>query len=511
MELNIGKQSVVINEIAYEGTLEQPIESDVLLPDYCPDIVKILRCFCVPRVTSAQAGGGKLTVDLSCACKVFYLGADQNIRCLEQRMPYTKSVDIGVQAGDPIVDASCRTDYVNCRAVNQRRLEIRCAVSIECRVFSRQSQDLVCDASGCGIQLKTAACDVTEISSDTARQWSMHEDLQLASQKPAIQSVIREECCCRISDYKVISGKVVIKGELALHILYQPETGDSRPETMEYALPISQIVDVEGIDEGYTCDVSLFPVSCEFAPKVNLEGESRLIAMDCTLGARVRAHRRQKLGLITDCYSTDYECRMERVPLSCLDLIRVVEDKCIHKCTLPLPENASAVLDLFCIVADISTRSENGAAIALFKLLYCMFTCDEQGDILYSEQPEECEYRIPAEGDAGSFLFLPRGTVLSTSFSMSGASSVDCRCEIAVGGCLYSVMRPKVAVSISCDTAKQKERCRDASLVIYYAANGEDVWEIAKRYNTSLQAVMDENALTETTLQDKRMLLIPIV
>ena len=36
-------------------------------------------------------------------------------------------------------------------------------------------------------------------------------------------------------------------------------------------------------------------------------------------------------------------------------------------------------------------------------------------------------------------------------------------------------------------------------------------WEIAKRYNTSLQAVMEENALEQTTLQEKRMLLIPIV
>ena len=191
--------------------------------------------------------------------------------------------------------------------------------------------------------------------------------------------------------------------------------------------------------------------------------------------------------------------------------LRVAEDTCMHKCSFPLPENASAVLDLGCLITDISVHSESGAAIAVFSLLYCMFTCGEQGEISYSEQAEECEYRIPVDEGEGTLCFSPRAAVLSVSFSMSGTASLECRCEISVGGCIYSLLRPKAALGISCDTEKPKERNRDASLVIYYAAGGEDVWEIAKRYNTSLQAVMEENALEQTTLQEKRMLLIPIV
>lgn len=511
MELNIGKQSAVINDIAYEGTLEQPIESDVLLPDYCPDIVKILRCFCLPRVTGTQAAGGKLTVDITCGCKIFYLGSDETIRCIEQRLPYSKSTETGLQlSGEPIIDAACRTDYVNCRAVNQRRLEIRCAVSIDCRIFSRQSQELVCDASGCGIQLKTAACDIAEITADITRQWSMHEDLQLPTQKPAVRSIIREDCCCRPGDFKILSGKVVLKGELVLHILYQPESGEGRPETLEYSLPVSQVLDVPGLEEGQECDVALFPIALEISPKADLEGESRLLAIDCTLGARVRAHRRQKLGLIADCYSTDYDCKIERAPLGCLDLIRVVEDTSMHSCSFPLPEGADTVLDLFCLVSEVSARSEEGAAVAVIKLLYGMFAMNGQGEVFYSEQPEELTYRLPADGGGGTLCFFPRAAVLSVSYNLSGAA-LECRCEVVIGGCLYRLLHPKAATGIICDAGKPKERCRDASLIIYYAGAGEDIWEIAKHYNTSLQAVMEENGLEQPVLPEKRMLLIPIV
>lgn len=511
MELNISKQAVIINEMAFEGSMEQAIESDVLLPDYCPDIVKILRCFCVAKITGAQALSDKLSVDMNCILKVYYLGADKTIRCIEQRLPYTKGCDLKSQVVNPIVDVGSRTDYVNCRAVNQRRLEIRCAVTLSCRVFSRSSREVVCDASGCGIQLKTAGCDMTEITGDISRQFTLHEDLQLSSQKPPVQSIIRQDCTCKLGDYKVISGKVIVKGEVIIHLLYQPEAEGARPEMMEYALPVSQIVDVEGVEEDNICEVELGVMGGEFTPKANLEGESRLLAMDCTLRARVRTHRRQKLSLITDCYSTDFECRMERTPLGCLNLVKIVEDKQLHKCTLNLPDASSEVIDLFCYIADASSRMDSGAAVAVFKLMYCLFAMDDKGEPYFYEQAEECEYRVPVDGSFDSILFTPRGSVLSVSYSMSGSDSIECRGEIAVGGCIYGVVRPQAATDIVCDTAKPKERGEDASLIIYYASGGEDVWEIAKRYNTSLTAVMGENALDGTYLQDKRMLLIPIV
>ena len=43
----------------------------------------------------------------------------------------------------------------------------------------------------------------------------------------------------------------------------------------------------------------------------------------------------------------------------------------------------------------------------------------------------------------------------------------------------------------------------------YYASDGESVWEIAKHYAVSCQAVMSENELTDGTVTSPTMLLIP--
>ena len=177
-----------------------------------------------------------------------------------------------------------------------------------------------------------------------------------------------------------------------------------------------------------------------------------------------------------------------------------------------LPSDVRSVIDLFCTVADASSRYEGGEVLITAKLVYGMFCQSESGEITYHEQPEECEYKIPLEESYDSVIFAPRGAVLSCSYSMVGADKLECRADVLLCGCIYSVTRPSVAASIVCDTTKPKEReCEDASLIIYYAERDEDIWDIAKRYNTSLAAVMSENSLEGGRLCEKRMLLIPVV
>ena len=55
----------------FNGTSEQPIDLDVSLPDYCPDISRILKCHAVPQITSRMVVGDRLTVEGSTMIRIF--------------------------------------------------------------------------------------------------------------------------------------------------------------------------------------------------------------------------------------------------------------------------------------------------------------------------------------------------------------------------------------------------------------------------------------------------------
>ena len=60
------------------------------------------------------------------------------------------------------------------------------------------------------------------------------------------------------------------------------------------------------------------------------------------------------------------------------------------------------------------------------------------------------------------------------------------------------------------DEEKPKEKDKTAALTIYYADNGEELWDIAKKYGTSVEKIKTENEIDSDKIQNKNMLFIPM-
>ena len=57
----------------------------------------------------------------------------------------------------------------------------------------------------------------------------------------------------------------------------------------------------------------------------------------------------------------------------------------------------------------------------------------------------------------------------------------------------------------------EKEKADMAALTVYFPSKGEKLWDIARRYSTTAQAIRAENSLEGDTAENAEMLLIPAV
>ena len=104
-EMNRKADAVFMTETLFDGQTEQGVELDHVLPDYYPEIFRILKCCLSPRVISAAVSGNKIMLDGVVLIKVLYLAENSTaLHCVEQRYTWSKTVDI---AGNP------RTSAVN--------------------------------------------------------------------------------------------------------------------------------------------------------------------------------------------------------------------------------------------------------------------------------------------------------------------------------------------------------------------------------------------------------------
>ena len=123
MELELNKEPVFVSEVVFDGQTEQGVEFDYVLPDYYPDIFKILKCTLTPGIASYNVSGTQLYVDGVVYIKVMYLSENSSdIHCVEHKYTYSKTIDM-VRSGDKLaVSVIPKADYCMDSAKKQNEL-----------------------------------------------------------------------------------------------------------------------------------------------------------------------------------------------------------------------------------------------------------------------------------------------------------------------------------------------------------------------------------------------------
>ncbi len=506
MELKLTRQPLFINDVLIDQNVEQPIECDALLPDYCPDIVRILKCSVAPTVTGRRASPGKLELEGMAVVTVYYVSTGDGIARGEYKVPFSRIVEMKADHPAPVLSITARADYVNCRAVNQRRLDIRGALVITVRGVGCREEQVAADGSGMGLQMKREQAEASRLLGWGSRESRVSETVDLTYGKPPVQAIVRTGAAARVTECKQVAGKAVLRGELNLHILYQATTGGF--DQLEYTLPTSAICELDGLDDQSICDVWQRVASISAEPAAAEDGEYRRIALDAVVESQVRGWQPYTAQFCSDCYSTRNQCtfRNRTVPLA--RALGAVRETIPYKETIPLPENVETVVDLWCEGADMAPRAEGGGPVAEGRLTIAMFAKMSDGQLYYFDKVLETSCKVPCETEGA--VLEGRLTCQSCAFSFAANDALEVRCELELTGLLTTQGRAVLMDDIEVDEKKPKEITSPPGLYLYLADQGETLWDIAKRYNTNIDQITGENP-QEGDGQERRVLLIPVL
>ena len=253
MDLKINREMLTVSESIFDGIQEQSVELDYILPDYFPDIFKLVKCCIVPSVLSYSINGDTVSYELQADIKILYCSEQSNtLQCICQKMTFNKSIQLSETAEKPSVTLVPKTDHINCRVVNQRRIDMRGAVSIKIKITGERTQEVICDIFGMNAQMKKLPVEFAAKKISAFKSISASEDFELNSSNQPVISIIRTYSVINVTDKKIVANKLVLKGEASVCVLYSCENG---LESMKFPVPFSQIVDMDGLDESFTCSV----------------------------------------------------------------------------------------------------------------------------------------------------------------------------------------------------------------------------------------------------------------
>lgn len=512
MDLKINREMLTVSESIYDGIQEQSVELDYILPDYCPDIFKMVKCCIVPSILSYSINGDTLSYELQADIKILYCSEHNTVlQCINQKMTFNKTIQLSGSCEKPTVSLIPKTDHINCRVVNQRRIDMRGAVSVKVKITGEKPQEVICDIFGMNSQLKKMPVDFAAKKISAFKSLSVAEDFELNASNQPVISVVRTSAVPNVSDKKIVANKLVIKGEAQISILYSCENG---LESMKFPVPFSQIVDMDGLDESFLCTIKAEAVSCDVTVAADSNGDSKVLKCELRINLSCCAVKNLPTELVTDLYSTSYPCefasskmKIQQAPIEICETVQ-------EKLTI---ENESGsvecVYDAWCVPKNINTAidSDEQCLIVSGMAEYCVMIKNENGMPFVIEKAEAFEHKISVNGISETSSADIDVTAIDCTYTITSSNCISLKSDLRITGNVYLSSSCEAVTEVNFDDTIKKIRDGDYALKLYYGIEGEDIWEIAKRYSTSVRAIMEENDLESERLSDSGMLLIPIV
>ena len=510
MEFNVATQAIATNNILLNQMIEQAVDCELVLPDFCLDLSRVLKCKTTTRITSKAVQSGRLTMEGVVLVNVLYVDAEEGgVRAHEAAMNFTKELDVPGATEDCTASVESRVSYMNCRVLTARKLDLHGAVTLHVKVCQRRPTSILTGAEGCNVKLQKQEIPLTTLAGTMEKYIAINEDIELGDNDRSVRCILRSEGRVRGAECKAVGGRVVVKGELLVCAVYCTET----PRVMgrvEQAIPFSQILDVDTVDEDSVCDAVFEVTALEMHPRTGLDGECKTISVSAAVLATITVTRDVTVSGITDCYSTKYEMTVDKSPVNGQRRVDSFHETYRCKKTIDLPVEVAQILDCWCECMVDSSRVQDNTLQLDGRVIVCMLAADTDGGILYHEKPVETQYQRATPHSEREIVCEPSLMVESIRCSLSAPAAAEAEVELSVRGDVYEQVSQSLVCNMEPDESRPKEGC-GAALIVYFASEGEQLWDIAKRYNTDAEAVAATNELPDGVLYKKTMLLIPSV
>lgn len=500
--------NITTNEVVFNQSAEQAIDIEFTLPDYLPNINRILKCKAVSYISSKGINGSNVNIDGCVTVTVIYLNEDNELFSYEYQYPFNKVFDIKETNQNITVKCSSECEYINCRAVTGRKIDIHGAALINLTCIAKKSLEILSDFDDEDIEIKRMEVPSTTPIGCGEKYLIIEEEIEIGKSQQPIVSLLRYEGKPILRESKLVNGKVIVKGEMCVTALYIAE--NNTIQCVKSNVPFSQIVEIDGVNEECECDTKIFLCYLEMKPKTNSVGDSNSILLNAKLLICSEAYCENDIEVITDAFSKKHTVSLKNSDAFIKKPVLNVSENFNCKKNLEF-ENADivSVADIWTDIQSVNFKTEDGVIIVTGAVCVGILAYDSQQIPCYFEKNIDFEYKNHLENNIENIYCLPFVEIASTNYTLM-PNGIELRLELFINASIYINNKISFVDDLEVDKSCLIDKSKNCALVIYFANSGETVWDIAKKYCADVEEIKRLNGISEDCLIINKKLIIPI-
>ena len=494
--MELVRKSIPYYDVILDNISVYEESADAIVPDAFPDIGRLVYAGGIASIKDQSPQNDRLLVSGAVAVTVLYQPEPEgHLQRLEIPLSFAYIEEAKGVTADSLCFVRCHVAGVNARAVNSRKVSVTAKLCFETAVYQPATLQYTEQVDGGELPLEIlydtqeltllqqVCCDSFPVLDDI--EWSGAEGLEL----------LHTDCCLKQNECRSMNGRLFLRGEAALQLLLQDDAG--MLQQVSKSIPFTQMLDIPDLKEGQSATVRLAVRNLDCVLSA-----SGVLSAGIGVQAAVLWDETHTLQTIRDLYQTQYALNVQAGPVQ------------VHECALcgdftaegmenvPLGMKASQYLGAKAVCTELQGSPDSLRAKVAAEILYY----DDQDSLYQLNRMLEIPLRTNGLPPAASLCDLD----LQVSLTPAGEDSANL--HFAVCGSMVS--RPAASFSDVTDVqtgAARTPASGGVTLILRRTAEGEDLWELAKQYATTVAAIRAANHLAEgQTAAGDAMLLIPM-
>lgn len=492
--------------IKCSNTSQITLDDDFNVPDLKPDIDSIIKECGIVTADNIRVNQDKALVEGTLKYEVLYTGKRENDAFhmpvkMDGSIHFSENINLTYDAQDAEVSCVANIEDLTIKSINSRKISVKAIISLTVRCEEINNVALTTDVSEeeCTPELLYHDFDYVQMDVNMKDNLRIKENVSLPNGKADIGELIWDETDVRNLSTRMTEEGLNVTGDINIFIMYEAQDEGQPVQWYETSVPFSGVVDVSGANPESIPYTNCRIISKNIDVKPDYDGNNRDISVELVLDMDIKSYEECSKKAIWDIYVPACKMDIEKSNKTLKKLIIRNNTKC--------RVSGSVKVDDYVNLMQIVSASAN---VQIDDYEYVNEGIEVSGAVIVNVLYITSDDNLPMGSvnsaipfteiieiknfDKDNIEYNIQPSIEQLTASMNSSAKIEVKAVIALDTICFEPININVIDECGCEKQNEEYYASLPSIVGYISDGKKSLWDVAKKYNTTCDAIKKDNA-----------------
>lgn len=505
-----------MNKLKCKSNMQLTLDDDFNVPDIKPDIEKIIKEQGNIVITEVNPMNGKLMVKGSLQFNLLYISEDHSrpVHNITGELPFDEVVNLDNACSEDDVIVKWELEDLNTSLINSRKISVKAIVSFQCSAEELYDEETAVAVEGDeNLQYQNKRMDVTQLVVNKKDTMRIKDEIRIPTGKPNLFEILYHDIRLQGVENRLQEDKINSKGEMVLFLLYISDDDAQSLQYFETELPFHNVIECNGCKENMIPSIQIEVHNKDLQIKPDEDGEERIIDLEVVLELDMKVFEDEEVEVLSDLYSTAKEIIPIKKEAEYKHLILKNNSKARVSDHINIGAGQPKILQI--CSADGSLRIdeqqfvEDGIEVeGVIEVQLLYLTEEDEKPIGAAKAVIPFTQLIEVKGINSNHIVELSPTMEQISTIMLDSEEVEIKISLNLDLVVFDKVKEDIITDLKVEDFDLEKLQEMPSMVGYIVKNEDSLWNIAKRFYTTVEEIKELNELEGDSIAKGNKLLV---